>query len=189
MAKLNGKWLVAATLMMPSLALAHPGHGGGLEAGLIHPLTGWDHLLAMLAVGMLAARMGGRALWALPLAFVSALAMGAVLGVAELTWGPVEAMVALSVIGLGVWLASGHDLPLQLGAAAVALFGLYHGMAHGGEVTGSPAAFMAGMVSMSALLHVSGALAVRKAQTLWARRALRLAGVGMALAGGMLLVN
>ena len=189
MAKLNGKWLVAATLMVPSLALAHPGHGGGLGAGLIHPLTGWDHLLAMLAVGMLGARMGGRALWALPLAFVSALAVGAVLGVAHLTWGPVETMVALSVIGLGVWLASGHDLPVQLGVVAVALFGLYHGMAHGGEATGSPAAFMAGMVAMSALLHFSGALVVRKAQTLWAPRVLRLAGVGMALAGGMALVG
>ncbi len=181
--RMKNIWMVAATLAMPAMAWAHPGHGGGLVEGLAHPLTGWDHLLAMLAVGVLGARMGGRAIWALPLAFVLALAIGAMLGVAELTWGPVETVVALSVVGLGLWMASGQNLPIKLGVAAVAFFGLYHGMAHGAEVIGNPVAFMVGMVVMSALLHFSGVLAVRKAQHTWAQRTIQLAGLGMAAAG------
>lgn len=183
------KWIIAAAVMFsPVAAMAHPGHGG-LTAGLTHPLTGWDHLLAMLAIGMLAVKFGGRAIWLLPVAFVGALAIGGVLGVAETTFGPVEMVVATSLLVLGGLLAARVTLPLLAGVAMAFVFGLFHGFAHGLEAGAAPGAFLLGMVVASAVLHGMGIVLMRYGQTVWAGRLNRMAGLGIALAGGALLAG
>lgn len=181
--------LSAAILLLLSSgnALAHPGHGGGLAAGLAHPYTGLDHLLAMVAVGLWAAQQSARdALWKIPLAFVSVMAAGAMLGMAGLPVPRVEAGITASVVVLGLLVAFSLKLPTGFGMAVVAVFALFHGFAHGAEAPlGSLAAFAAGFVLATASLHGLG-------MTLgWAARhraeiALRMGGAGVALAGAWL---
>ncbi|HIQ40799.1 MAG TPA: HupE/UreJ family protein [Sulfurivirga caldicuralii] len=181
--------LVAATMAVPTVALAHPGHDGGLVGGLLHPLTGWDHLLAMLAIGMLAVQMKGRSQWALPLAFITALVAGGMLGLMGMGLGPVELIIAASLVVLGSLLVSQKRLPLQVGVVLAVFFGLYHGVAHGLEAGTAPGAFMLGMLLASAMLHGAGILMMRLGQQVWAGHLARIAGAGMAVAGGALLLG
>lgn len=153
--------LIAAGLaLMPAAALAHPGHGpeaGAFAHGLLHPLTGLDHLLAMVAVGLWAALAGGRALWALPLAFVAAMLAGFGLGAAGIALPAVEPAILASVVVIGALVALAVRLPLPAAVALVALFGLAHGHAHGTE---GPAAglagYAAGFTLATAALHAAG---------------------------------
>ena len=115
---------LAALILMPLPALAHTGQGpGGFVSGVMHPLTGTDHLMAMLAVGLWAASLGGRAVWTLPLAFVAALAAGGLAGAAGLQVPLVEPMILASVVVFGVASAMVLRLPL---AAALANRGASH---------------------------------------------------------------
>ena len=142
-------------------ALAHPGdHAGGFAHGFAHPFAGLDHLLAMLAVGLWAARFSGRPRWILPLAFVSFMALGT-----GLVLPMVEPMIVLSVLVLGLGAAMGSRLPLAAGAAVTALFALYHGQAHFAEIPAeaSAAGFVLGMLSATALLHAAGLLVALQA--------------------------
>jgi urease accessory protein len=153
------KSAIALLLVLISpAALAHPGdHGGGLLHGLAHPFAGLDHLLAMIAVGVWAARFPGRLRGILPAAFVSCMALGAVLGgVIELPF--VEPMIALSVLVIGLAVALAVRLPAWAGAVVVAAFALYHGYAHFTELRAdtSVAGFAAGMLLATALLHLIG---------------------------------
>ena len=137
-------------------ALAHPGaHAGGFAHGFAHPFGGLDHLLAMVAVGVWAARRAGPARWILPLAFVSFMALGTGLALPV-----VEPMIAASVLVLGLGAALGRRLPVAAGAALTALFALYHGQAHFAEMPAeaSLAGFALGMLSATALLHGAGLL-------------------------------
>ena len=132
---------------------AHPNHGAetGLAAGLTHPMLGWDHLLAMVAVGLLAVRLGGRWRWLLPTSFLSALAVGS-LALTQLGSSPLEWAVAASVIALGLLIAA---RPVPAAALAVCIVaGLLHGHAHGAE--GGGVGFNLGMLLGSALLHAAG---------------------------------
>ncbi len=172
-------------VLIPQLAFAHPGHNNGFTGGLLHPFTGLDHLLAMVAVGMLAARVKeGRAVWFLPAAFVSALTAGGILGLMKVSFGPVETVIALSVAVLGALVALRVSLPLVAGMILVAGFGLFHGLAHGLEAGARPVAFMMGMIISTAFLHFSGVAFVKRFQNskigLWAIRAV---GSGMVAAG------
>jgi urease accessory protein len=164
-------------------AFAHPGHGAFL-AGLAHPLSGADHLLAMIAVGFLGARYAGGARWALPAAFVAAMLAGALLGAAAVSLPAVEPMIAVSVLALGLAIACALHLPLAAGAALVAAFALFHGHAHfAAQPLGAPfAAFAAGVLIATALLHGAGiALALRVVrEQVWLSRLL---GGALALAG------
>jgi urease accessory protein len=117
-------FLLAST----ATAAAHPGHAGDAGAMFLHPFTGLDHVLVMVAVGVLAARLSGRALWALPLAFLTMMAAGGLLGGAGTALPAVELGVTLSVIGVGVALLVAVS---AVGAAAVATL---HGYTHGGEL-------------------------------------------------------
>lgn len=142
-------------LAIPATVQAHPGHGiVDLSAGAVHPFLGADHLLAMLAVGLLGAQLGGRARWAVPAAFVAALAVGFV--------GPaipgMEHGVALSVLLLGAVLAFAMRLSLPVAASFAALCGLFHGAAHGAEIPADAmgALYGVGMVISSAALHTAG---------------------------------
>lgn len=153
----------AAVVVGAAPALAHvglPGHEhGGFAAGLAHPVSGLDHLLAMLSVGIwsaLATRGGAGRLWLAPAAFVFAMLLGAVAGHAGIALPLVETGIAVSVVVLGLMIAARVELPALVGAGLVALFAIYHGHAHGAEATGAIAAYMAGFALTTAMLHVTG---------------------------------
>lgn len=159
------------SLLLATPALAHPGHdatGSGLLAGLLtglaHPLLGLDHLVAMLAVGVWARQLGGRAQWQLPLGFVALMVLGALAARSGYAPPAIEAGIAASLIVFG--LASARMLRLAPAAAAalVAAFAVFHGAAHGSELpaTARPTAFIAGFGLATALLHAAGiAIAAR----------------------------
>lgn len=182
--------LAALLLTLPGVALAHPGHDStlSLAAGFAHPWAGWDHLLAMLGVGLWAWQCSGRARWLLPLAFVGAATLGAIAGrlgltLPGLTLPGLEAWLAVSLLALGVAIASAQRPATTLALATVALFGAAHGWAHGGEMPAQTSTwgFMAGFVGSTALLHGLGLAAGDALQRLSQHRLLR--GTGLALAG------
>lgn len=150
----------AAVLCLPTVAHAHVGlgHTHGLLAGAGHPLTGLDHLCAMIAVGLWAAQRGGRSLWLVPATFVSIMGLGAVLGVFGVGMPWVEPGVAASVLVLGILIASAARLPLVASAGIVGVFALLHGHAHGTEMapTESGLLYGIGFVVVTALLHAFG---------------------------------
>jgi len=143
-----------------SLAFAHPGHGlESTYAGFMHPMTGWDHLLVMLAIGLWAAKLGGKARWQLPLTFVSMMVVGALLGMTGMSFSGVETAIAASVMAMGVLLII--TLPMQLSTqlGITALFAVLHGMAHGLELqTSSQLSAFTGMLTATALLHATGVI-------------------------------
>lgn len=147
--------LVATTLP----AFAHPGHdsaAGALVAGFAHPLLGLDHVLAMVAVGLWAAFLGGRAVWRVPSAFVMVMAGGFAVATAGLGLPAVELGIAGSVVALGVLIAAAVRLPLALSSGLVGLLALFHGHAHGSASSGEALTFGIGLAAATALLHVVG---------------------------------
>jgi urease accessory protein len=150
----------SAVLAFASTASAHPGHGGatGLSAGVLHPFTGIDHILAMVAVGLCAAQIGGRALWLLPVTFLSAMVLGGSLALGGTHVPMIEQGIAASVLILGLIIAGGSRLVLPMTAGLVALFAMFHGYAHGAEMHAglAPAAYGAGFVLATATLHLIG---------------------------------
>lgn len=152
--------LAAALTLMPTLAFAHTGIGDahGFTHGFMHPVSGLDHVLAMVTVGILAAQMGGRTLWLVPSTFVAVMAIGGALGFAGIDVPFVELGIALSVVGLGAAVALGVTPPLGIIVGLVALFAIFHGHAHGAEMpeTASGLAYGGGFMLGTALLHVAG---------------------------------
>jgi urease accessory protein len=152
--------LAALFALTTTPALAHTGVGSvlGFAAGFSHPMGGLDHLLAMVAVGILAAQLGGRAIWILPAAFVGMMLAGAVLGITGVGVPFVEQGILGSVIILGAVIAVGHRMPLALAVGLVGLFALFHGHAHGTELpaAASALAYGAGFAAATLLLHVAG---------------------------------
>lgn len=177
-----------AAAHVPGLAL---GAGGGLAAGLTHPFLGADHLLAMLAVGLLAVQQGGRALWALPAAFVAAMALGLGIGLMGIGAVPLEIGIAGSVIVLGGLVAWARALPLAALVGLVALSALLHGHAHGLELPAhaSTVGYAAGTLVGTVLLHglgIAGALALTRLRADgWGVRA---TGTAFAAIGAVLLI-
>ena len=152
---------VVLLLLLPSLAQAHPGlpgHTHGFTNGLLHPLTGLDHICAMVAVGLWAAQGGGRALWLVPTTFVSIMIVGGALGMGKVGIPYVEQGIAASVLVLGIFIAAAVRLPLAASMAIVGLFALFHGYAHGAEMpaTASGFAYGIGFVLATASLHLCG---------------------------------
>jgi urease accessory protein len=152
--------VAAAFVLAPTVAWAHAGHGdaGGLTHGFTHPITGIDHVLAMVAVGVLAAQFSGPALWLLPLSFVGVMTVGSALGMAGTQLPFAEFGVALSVIVLGLAVALPFRLRMLAGIALVGLFALFHGHAHGAEMPAAASAlyYTAGFIGATALLHAAG---------------------------------
>jgi len=183
-----------ALAAVPGLALAHTGaaphvHNAAeaLAAGFIHPFTGLDHMAAMVALGIWSA-LATKRIWVAPLAFASALLIGAVLGLAGFALPAIEPMIAASVLVLGLLVATNARLPLAAGALLAAGFALFHGVAHGAELAGPQAAWsLIGMVSATALLHGAGLAASKLLQqrSVWAPR---VAGAAVALFGASLLI-
>ena len=175
-------------MCLPSLAHAHVGVGEvhGFMHGLAHPFSGLDHLCAMLAVGLWAVQMGGRAMWRVPLTFVSAMALGGVLGMAGINIPFIEAGIVMSLPVLGVLLAAAMRLPLLASSAIVGVFALFHGYTHGIEMPlgASGFGYAAGFVLATALLHASGIGAALFARNKGRAEWLRIAGAAIALCGG-----
>lgn len=179
---------LVALLLLPSVALAHPGHGSGFLPGFLHPFHGLDHLLAAVAVGLWGARIGGRAAWALPVAFVAGMLAGGLLAASGVGLPGMEIVIALSVLVLGAVLATNSRLAVPAGAAIVAAFALFHGGAHGAEAPDQAGfvSYAAGIALATAGLHASGI-----AITLWLKTRpwmLRIVGAPIALAGATMLI-
>lgn len=190
MAKRAGLVVIASALAGP--ALAHTGVGAvhGFGAGLMHPLFGLDHLLAMVAVGLWAGLTGGRARLAYPLAFVGMMVLSGLWGMSGAALPGVEIGIAVSVVVLGLAIALKATPPLAAGAAACAIFAIFHGHAHGAELPqgASGLGYALGFVLATAALHGAG---LGLAELLAARAPLlaRFAGGGLALAGVAILAS
>ncbi|MBO4120042.1 HupE/UreJ family protein [Cupriavidus gilardii] len=193
-----------AAMLASAPALAHPGHdvasvGASLASGLLHPLTGADHLLAMVAVGVWSALAvgagggGGVGVLRVPLAFVALMLVGAVLGLAGLALPAVEPMIAASLLVVGLLVALRARMPAGAAMALVGGFALFHGYAHGAELPASagalPAvlAYVGGFAAATVALHLAGIAAgtVLRRHAPWLARA---AGAGVALYGVGLMV-
>lgn len=178
--------IFALAFLAPGIALAHTGHGatGGFVHGFVHPIFGMDHVLAMVAVGLFAGQIGGRALWLVPAAFVGVMGLGGALGVAGVTIPAVEIGIALSVVVLGAAVAFRLKAPVALAMALVGAFAVFHGHAHGMEMPETMAgiAYGAGFVLATALLHGVGiGLGFVAAKAAEAKGALLVRGAGGAM--------
>jgi len=165
---------------------------GGFSAGLSHPFLGLDHLLAMVAVGLMAVQQQGRAVWALPLTFVLGMAGGTVLGLIGLGAVPLELGVAGSVVVLGGLVAWGRRLPLAGATALVAVLAAVHGHAHGLEMPAlaSATAYLAGVLGGTIVLHAAGVLsALGLKDGVAGRWAVRGVGTAFAAVGVLLVVG
>lgn len=188
--------MTVALLLAPSIAFAHPGHGedGSLLAGFFHPLTGIDHLLAMTAVGLFAAHLGGRALWAVPATFVAVMALGGIFGVAGVSVPYAETAIALSVVVFGSLIFSGMAPPVLAAMGLVGIFAFFHGHAHGAEMpaNGSWLAYGIGFMVATSLLHGLGitlGLAVRRFDEAPRRRVMQACGIAIGLVGTGLVIG
>jgi len=178
---------VALGVLLPTFAHAHAGVGetNGFMHGLTHPASGLDHVCAMLAVGLWAAQMGGRSMWAVPLTFVSVMALGGSLPMLGIGLPFVEQGIVLSVLLLGVLIAAAVRLPLILSSGMVGLFALWHGHAHGAEMPAlaSGIEYALGFMLMTVSLHVIGIAFGLGMQRLARERVIHAAGASIALCG------
>jgi urease accessory protein len=183
----------ASIALLAGPVLAHTGAGAasGMATGFGHPIGGLDHVLAMVAVGILAAQLGSRAIWLVPAAFVAAMAAGGLLGVAGAALPFVEQGIAGSVVILGFVIALGWRMPTTAAMAMAGALAIFHGYAHVAEmpVDASGLAYGAGFALATALLHAAGVgfgVGARKIAAQLAPVAVRLAGGAIAATGIML---
>ncbi|MCA1904448.1 MAG: HupE/UreJ family protein [Cyanobacteria bacterium KgW148] len=187
---------VLTVIFFPGLASAHvnAGETAGFMHGFLHPIGGLDHILAMVAVGLWAAQLGGKALWAVPLAFVGAMAIGGVLGI----WGTpvpfVEPAIIASDLILGSLIVMATRLPLWASAGLVGFLAIFHGFAHGAEMPADSSGLLysAGFMLATLGLHLSGMGAVvmlRQIAQDQQEILTRVAGGVVLLAGVYVLVN
>lgn len=181
---------VAITLAIPLTIFLHAYGGGGILSGFLHPILGLDHLLAMVAVGLISAQIGGKAIWTVPAAFVAAMAVGGVLGLIGVPMPAVEYGITGSVLILGIALVANKKLPMWLIMTVVALFAMFHGHAHGtelpelSETIGLIIAYVAGFLIATAGLHVVGALlGIMATRNKQGEMVLRIGGAVLAVVG------
>ena len=162
---------VTLSLLSATPAFAHAGHGIG--SGFMHPFLGWDHLLAMLAVGAWGATLGTRAVWAVPAAFVAMMIVGGGLAMTGVNLPFVEVMILASGFVLAGFAIARVKMPLWSGMAIVGLFALAHGHAHGAEMPALANAWIygAGFVAATSLIHALGAIAAFGVMKLHASKA------------------
>ena len=170
-----------------SVALAHveTGQAAGFLSGLSHPVSGMDHVLAMVAVGLWGAVLGPPAIWVLPVAFPLVMALGGLMGLLGVELPGVEMGIALSAVVLGAMVLAEARPPLWLAAAVVAVFAIFHGHAHGRELPAGNSALLysLGFVMATGLLHAVGILLGVAHRWAAGRRLVQAAGGGVALAG------
>lgn len=182
---------LAGLFLWPATALGHEGTGSaaGLWTGLQHPVSGWDHVLAMVAVGLWGAQLGAPAVWVLPVAFPMVMAVGGMLGLMGIGLPGVEIGIALSALVLGILVAAEARPPLWLAAAVVGGFAIFHGHAHGAELPagGNGILYSIGFVAATGTLHACGIALGLVHRWAWGRHALRVAGGAVAAAGAFFL--
>lgn len=179
--------LLLFLVVLPSTASAHSeaGNVGGFLSGFKHPLTGLDHIVAMVAVGLWGAFLGGRAMWTLPVVFPVVMALGGALGVLGVPLPGVEYGIALSGIILGLMVSFAAKPALWVAAVIVGVFAIFHGHAHGAEMPKSSNAmtFAIGFVISTGLLHLCGIAFGLLVRWPWGRIAIRAAGGVIAAVG------
>ena len=182
--------VLAAVASTPAFAhVGAAGHVHGFTQGFMHPMGGLDHILAMLAVGMMAANLGGRALWQVPTVFVLIMAAGGALGAAQIGLPFVEIGIAMSVIVLGALVAMRLPISSAAAMAIVACFAIFHGYAHGSEMPADASGlqFAIGFMLATALLHISGIAIglgiIENSGRVSAAHLAKVSGTAMSLAG------
>ncbi len=185
MLKRIGLALAALSLgVAPAFAHLNPAEHGSFAAGFSHPLLGSDHVLAMVAVGLWAALLGGRAVWLVPAAFVGTMMVGFALALGGLGLPFVEPVIAASVVVMGLLALVALQVPTAAGMVMVAFFALFHGHAHGGELGQAGALpFTVGFAIATSLLHAVGVGVSRLTGTAIGRWGTRALGGLTALAG------
>ena len=183
MTRLSRLAILALATLLPSAAYAHTGVGdtSGFAHGFMHPIGGLDHVFVMVAVGLLAARLGGRALWLVPLSFVTMMIVGGIAGVSGIGLPFVELGIAGSILVLGFVIALGRQIPTPLAMALAGFFAIFHGHAHGTEMPVDAAGFAygAGFVAATALLHAAGialGIGADRLGSAWSAKASQVAG-------------
>lgn len=189
-------WLPSAAVLTTATlfagpALAHSGTGlaGGFVSGFLHPLTGFDHLLAMVSVGLWGAFLGRPLIVVLPVLFPAVMAVGGVLGMAGVPMPPVELGIALSVLVLGGMIAFAVRAPIWLASLLVAFFAIFHGYAHGKELPSAadPVGYSVGFVLSTGLLHIIGITIGLLADRPGGRKVVRAIGAAIAAIGAAFL--
>jgi urease accessory protein len=179
--------LLLLAFCLPGVACAHSETGtvGGFVSGFTHPLGGLDHIVAMVAVGLWGAFLGGRAMWTLPVVFPVVMALGGALGVVGVGLPGVETGIALSGVVLGIMVALAARPPLWVAAVLVGIFAVFHGHAHGTELPEAANAltFAIGFVIATGLLHLCGIAFGLLTKWPWGRVAIRVGGVAIAAVG------
>ena len=179
--------LVAAALSLTATsALAHTGGNvNGLAAGLMHPISGLDHIIAMVAVGLWGGILGGQALWVLPITFPLIMAFGGVLGVLGVPVPGIEVGIPVSGIVLGLMILFSVRVPLWAATVMVGIFAIFHGYAHGAELPRSvdPVVFAAGFVIATGFLHLMGIAIGLAVRWPWGKIAVRLVGLVISALG------
>jgi len=186
--------LVGASLLLSaSVAEAHVGTGGasGFAAGFFHPITGLDHVVAMIAVGLWGAQLGKPAIWMLPITFPLVMAFGGFLGLLGLPMPGVEIGIALSGVLLGATVLTETRPPLFAAATLVGVFAIFHGYAHGAELPLGQNAllFSLGFVIATGLLHAVGIVIGLLYQWPWGKITVRAAGGAVGAVGAFFLWN
>ncbi len=161
------------------------GNASGFTSGFLHPILGWDHVIAMVAVGLWGAFLGKPAIWLLPVIFPLVMALGGALGVAGVPMPAVEIGIALSAIVLGVMVAFAARPPIWIAAIIVGVFAIFHGHAHGTELplAANPILYSIGFVLATGLLHLAGIAFGLLVQCPQGRIAVRSAGAVIAITG------
>ena len=179
--------LALALLLAATAAAAHDGDvaGGGFVTGFLHPILGWDHVAAMVAVGLWGAFLGPPAIWLLPVTFPLVMALGGALGVAGVPVPGIETGIAASALIIGVAVLLALRPPLVAAAVIVGFFAIFHGHAHGAEMpqAASPLAYAAGFVIGTGLLHLAGIALGLLARSQTGALAVRAMGGVIAMAG------
>ncbi|MFC1810396.1 HupE/UreJ family protein [Patescibacteria group bacterium] len=179
-------------LLIPQAALAHNIGGSGILSGITHPLLGLDHLLAMVAVGVISTQMGRKTIWKVPATFIVFMLIGGIIAILGLILPAVEIAIALSVLVLGVAIAFSKKIPGIWAMLFVALFAIFHGHAHGEEmpVIANAGLYAIGFISSTTLLHISGVLIGHYAKkTKLTIKLLQFAGAGVGTMGLIFLIN
>lgn len=178
---------VALVVLAPGGALAHDAAGtaGGFASGFLHPIFGWDHVAAMVAVGLWGAFLGPPAIWLLPVTFPLVMALGGVLGVSGVPIPGIEYGIAASALIIGAAVLVAWRPPVIVAAVVIGFFAIFHGHAHGVEMpeAASPLAYAAGFVIGTGLLHLAGIWFGTLVRWQPGKIAVRAAGGVIALAG------
>jgi len=174
-------------LIIPSVAMAHTGVGdaSGFMHGFSHPIYGVDHLLAMVAVGLWAVQIGGRATWIVPSAFVAVMIVGGVFGFSDVTIPFIESGILASILIMGILIAGAFRLPMLISVFIVGFFAMFHGYAHGAEMPVSIGAvsYSLGFALSTAIIHSVGIASGLGLRQLNFEKVARYAGGAIMLSG------